>query len=182
MSELIAIVYPTEQRAREVIAQLRELQDAHLVELIDTCYVTKDARGKVDLHQTVNLTTHGAFTGAFWGSLVGLLFLNPLIGLVAGAATGAVAGRLSDYGISDDFMKRLGREMEVGKATVFVLARTATTDRFMTELARYGGEVVHTSLSSEAEARLRARVAGFEDDAVGPRVRRAFEDHEGGRS
>jgi uncharacterized membrane protein len=182
MSELIAIVYPTEHRAREVLSSMRDLQEAHVIELIDVCYVTKDARDKVELHQTVNLTTHGAFTGAFWGSLVGLLFLNPLIGLVAGAATGAVAGRLSDYGISDDFMRRLGREMEVGKATVFVLVRKATTDKLTSELARHGGEVIHTSLSTEAEARLRARVAGFEDGPPAPRVRRAFEDHDRGTS
>lgn len=162
MSELIAIVYPTEQRAREVLASLRRMQEGNVIELVDTCYVTKDARGRVELHQTVNLTAHGAFTGAFWGALVGLLFLDPLVGLVAGAATGAVAGRLSDYGISDEFMKQLGREMEPGKAAVFVLVHRATTDKFATELARFGGHVIHTSLPNDAEDRLRARVAGVE--------------------
>lgn len=164
MSELIAIVYPTEQRAREVIASLRRMQEGNVIELIDTCYVTKDGRDRVELHQTVNLTAHGAFTGAFWGSLIGLLFLNPLVGLVAGAATGAVAGRLTDYGISDEFMKQLGREMEPGKAAVFVLVRKATTDKFTAELARYGGHVIHTSLPTDAEEKLRARVAGIEQE------------------
>lgn len=173
MSQLIAIVYPTEQRAREVIASIHRMRDAHVIELIDACYVTKDAHERVELHQTVNLTAHGAFTGAFWGSLIGLLFLNPLVGLVAGAATGAVTGRLSDYGISDEFMKRLGKEMEPEKAAVFVLVRNATLDKFTTELARYGGHVIHTSLPNEAEDRLRARVAGFEEAGRIPELPRA---------
>ena len=33
----------------------------------------------------LNLTTAGAIGGGFWGSLVGLLFLNPILGAAVGA-------------------------------------------------------------------------------------------------
>ena len=56
-------------------------------------------RTTVELHQAVNATATGAVSGGFWGSLIGLLFLNPLLGLAVGAAAGALSGRFTDYGI-----------------------------------------------------------------------------------
>lgn len=156
MSELIAIAYPTEERARAALETIRQLQAAHLVDLDDACYVTRDPRGRVELHQTINVTARGALGGAFWGSLVGLLLLNPLLGLVTGAATGAVAGRLTDVGISDAFMRQLATEVEPGRAVLFVLLRRVTLDKVLPELGRQGGTVLHTSLPHDVDARLRA--------------------------
>jgi uncharacterized membrane protein len=160
MSDLVAIVYPIEDRAREVMQSLRRLEAAHLLDLEDACCVTKDASGRVELHQSINVTARGALGGAFWGSLLGLLFLNPLLGLATGAATGAIAGRFTDVGISDDFMKQLGRTLQPGRSAIFVLIRRATFDKVAPELARFGGEIVHSSLSHEAEQRLRDALSG----------------------
>nr|WP_232017751.1 DUF1269 domain-containing protein [Cereibacter sphaeroides] len=57
----------------------------------DVVVVTRDAEGKVKLHQAVNLTAAGAVGGSFWGLLIGLLFLNPLLGLAVGAGAGSSA-------------------------------------------------------------------------------------------
>jgi uncharacterized membrane protein len=51
----------------------------------------------------VNTTAVGAVSGRFRGLLIGVLFLNPIIGVALGAASGAL-GALTDYGINDDFM------------------------------------------------------------------------------
>jgi uncharacterized membrane protein len=52
--------------------------------------------GKVPIKQALNVTALGAARGgsmgALWGTLVGLLFLNPLAGMVIGAGTGALSG------------------------------------------------------------------------------------------
>jgi uncharacterized membrane protein len=155
MSDLIAITYPTEQHAREVLATLRRMQLAHLLDLDDACHVTRDERGRLELHQSINTTARGALGGAFWGSLIGLLFLNPLIGLFAGAASGAIAGRFTDVGVSDQFMRELAADLQGGKSTLFVLLRRVTMDKFITEMARHGGHIIHSSLSREVEERLR---------------------------
>ena len=48
--------------------------------------VTKDAKGKMEFHQTVNLTAAGATSGGFWGMLIGIDgSLTPLLGLAVGA-------------------------------------------------------------------------------------------------
>jgi uncharacterized membrane protein len=37
--------------------------------------------------------------------LIGLLFLNPLLGAGIGAGAGALSGKFADIGINDQFMK-----------------------------------------------------------------------------
>jgi hypothetical protein len=95
-------------------AALAKLQKEYLIDMEDVVVVTKDDKDKVKLHQAVNLTATGAVGGTFWGSLIGLIFLNPLLGAAVGAGAGAVSGKLSDIGISDKFMKELGETLTQG--------------------------------------------------------------------
>jgi uncharacterized membrane protein len=57
------------------------------------------------LNRLLSTTTVGAVSGAFWGSLIGLIFLMPLVGGAIGAASGALGGALTDVGLNDKWMK-----------------------------------------------------------------------------
>ena len=94
MRKLIAVTYDTEFKAEEVRLQFLKMQKSYLVSLEDAVVVEKKQNGKVKLHQMYNLTASGAVGGGFWGVLIGLIFMNPLLGLVVGAGAGAVAGAL----------------------------------------------------------------------------------------
>jgi uncharacterized membrane protein len=156
MSTLVAIRYDDKFKAEEVRITLRKLQKDYLIDLEDAVVATKDESGKVQLHQAVNLTAAGAVGGGFWGSLVGLLFLNPLLGLAVGAAAGAASGALTDIGIDDKFMKELAEGMSTNCSMLFVLVRKATLDKVLEELRGTGGSILKTSLSHEDETRLQA--------------------------
>jgi len=156
MAYLVAIVYPDIHRAAEVMVTLKKLESGYLIDLEDAAYVTKDGDGKFKIHQSFNLTAAGAVGGAFWGTLIGLLFFMPVVGLALGAATGAVTGALSDYGIDDDFIKNCQLEMQANTSAIFMLLRSATMDKVEPELAPYGGRVLYSSLSTEAEQKLQA--------------------------
>jgi len=119
----------------------------------------KDQQGKVKLHQAVNLTAAGAVSGGFWGALIGLLFLNPVLGLAIGAGAGAASGALTDVGINDKFMKELAGGMTPGSSALFVLVRKATPDKVLEELKGTGGKILKTSLTHEDEARLQAALS-----------------------
>lgn len=72
MSELIAITYQTEQRARDVMAAVQRMQLAHVVDIADACYVTRDARGHIELHPSINtIWTGDSFTAATTSSAGG---------------------------------------------------------------------------------------------------------------
>lgn len=167
MSDLVAITYPDINQAQKTLDTLKGMVVEHLLELDDAVYVTKDGNGAVDLHQMVNLPAAGAATGgatgALWGTLIGLLFLSPLagaaIGAAVGAGTGAIAGKMSDYGIDDNFVKELTAHMPPNSSAIFVLVRNVTVDKVVPEISKYGGTVLRTSLSDDAEERLRAALA-----------------------
>jgi uncharacterized membrane protein len=93
-----------------------------------------------------------------WGALVGLLFLNPLLGAAVGAGAGALSGKLTDIGINDQFMKDIGATLKDGGAAVCVLVRKVTGDKVLEGLAQFKnkGKVLQTSLSKEQEDRLKA--------------------------
>ena len=156
MSTLVVIGYDDEFKAEEVRLKLRKLQKDYLIDLEDAVVAVKNDKGKVKLHQAVNLTAAGAIGGGFWGSLIGLIFLNPLLGAAVGATAGAVSGALTDVGINDKFMKELADAMNPGSSALFVLVRKATPDKVLEEVKGTGGKILKTSLSHDDEARLEA--------------------------
>lgn len=159
MSTLVVIEYDDLFKAEEVRLSLMKLRKDYLIDLEDAVVAVKDQKGKVRLHQAVNLTTTGALTGGFWGILIGMIFLNPLLGMAMGAAAGAVSGALTDVGINDKFMKDLAENMKPGSSTLFVLARKVTPDKVLDEIKGTGGKVLQTSLSHEDEAKLQAALS-----------------------
>jgi len=159
MSTLAVIGYDDAFKAEEVRLQLLKMQKEYLIDMEDAVVAVKDQKGKVRLHQAVNLTAAGAVSGGFWGSLIGLIFLNPLLGLAVGASAGAVSGALTDVGLDDKFMKQLAATMNPGTSVLFVLVRHATPDKVLQELQGTGGKVLKTSLSHDDEAKLQAALS-----------------------
>jgi uncharacterized membrane protein len=174
MSELVVVTYPDVYRAGEVCAAIQRLHDGFLVEIEDIAYVTREENGKLKLHETANVTTaaasQGLVRGTIWGGLVGLLFLNPLLGMVAGgaigAAGGAASGRIVDYGISAPFMQDIGERVVPGTSALFILFRKANWEKVIDRIGEYGGVVMHSSLSPEAEEKLQSALAGSEPKAA----------------
>jgi uncharacterized membrane protein len=156
MSNLIVVGYDDEFKAEEVRLMLMKMKKDYLIDIEDAAIAIKNDKGKVKLDQMHNLTAAGAVSGGFWGALVGLLFLNPLLGIAVGATTGAVSGALADVGVNDQFMKKLASTMKNGSSALFVLVRKATPDKVLEELQGTGGTIIQTSLSHEDEEKLQA--------------------------
>jgi uncharacterized membrane protein len=153
---LIVFGFKTETGAAEMRDALASLQKQQLITLDDAAVVVRREDGKVKVKQVVNLVGEGALGGAFWGMLIGLLFFMPWMGLAIGAISGALAGKLSDIGIDDGFIKEVGAAVEPGNSALFLLVRDVTPDKVLGELTQFDAKVLRTSLSTEKEARLRA--------------------------
>lgn len=159
MSTLVVIGYNDLYKAEEVRLMLVKMQKDYLIDMEDAVVAVKDDKGKVKLHQMYHLTAAGAVSGGFWGSLIGLIFLNPILGLAVGAAAGAVSGALTDVGIDDKFMKDLATSLTPGSSVLFILVRKATPDKVLEELKGTGGNILKTSLSHDDEAKLQAALS-----------------------
>ena len=156
MSDLVAIAYPDVATAEKVRGELVQATKEQLIRLEDAVIVEHRADGKMKLHQAGSTTGAGAAGGALWGGIIGLLFLAPLFGMAIGAASGAVAGKLTDVGVNDDFLKTLGARLEPGGAALIALGSSGAPDRVIERLRPYGGEVIQTSLDADQEEHLRA--------------------------
>jgi uncharacterized membrane protein len=157
VSDLVAIAYKDLPTAQEVTSNLAEAQKAHLIDLDDLVIIERRDDGKIKLHQP-SLTGAGALGGAAWGGLIGLIFLVPFFGMAVGAATGALAGAMSDAGIDDKFMKDLGDKLEPGGAAVIGLVRSINEEKIL-ENVKIPGELIQTSLTTEAEQPIRDALA-----------------------
>ena len=162
MPELIVLGFKNSTTADQVIPEVEAMQRENLLQLADWARVIRREDGKVDVRQATSTAGAGAAGGALWGMLFGLLFLMPIPGLAIGAATGAIVGKLADYGIDDKFIKDLGSKIQPGTSALFLYVVQATTDKVIDRLKPYDPEILRTSLSEDAEARLRA---AFETEA-----------------
>ena len=164
MSELIVFAFQDENGATAMTHELLSLQKQQLVHLSDAATVIRKADGKVKVKQASNLVGAGALGGAFWGMLIGLLFAAPWLGFAIGAVTGAVAGKLTDVGIDDDFIKEVGGTIQPGQSALFLMVENWTEDKVLPELARYNASILRTNLSAEDEAKLKAHFGADEED------------------
>jgi len=155
MSELVVLAFDTENGALEMRDTMVNLQKQHIVELEDAAVVIRRADGKVKVKQAVSLVGQGALGGAFWGMLIGIIFWMPWLGLAMGALGGALGSKLSDTGVDDKFIKEVGEKIEPGHSALFLLVRSATTDKLKEELKDFHPTIIQTSLSNEDEAKLR---------------------------
>ncbi len=157
MTSLVAVVFKDETTAFEMRTALLRMQKENLIELEDSVVVTRSPKGRVKLDQAVSLTSAGAIGGGFWGMLIGLIFLNPLLGAAIGAAAGGISGRFSDIGVNDQVMREIGQSMQPGSSALFVLVRRATPDKVFDGLKSFTGKgrVFQTSLNKDEESSLR---------------------------
>lgn len=151
MADLIVLGFNDRATAEEAFELGADLRKQELIDLADAALAWRDDKGKVRIQQAIPTTAAGTASGALWGTLIGLIFLNPLAGMAVGAASGAVAGKLTDVGINDNLIKEITAQLEPGRAAIFALVRKSTPDRVREALRPYNPQVIQTSLTKDRE-------------------------------
>jgi len=160
MSDLVVLALDTETGAEEMRDELIRLQKEHLIALSDAAVVVRQQDGHVKVKQAISLVGAGAMGGAFWGLLIGIIFWMPWLGMIIGAASGALVGRLSDVGVDDEFIKQVGSTIQPGNSALFLLVEKATPDKVMIELKKFKNvKILKTSLTQVQEDKLKAAFA-----------------------
>lgn len=166
MSNLFVLAFDNEYGAENMRDALVNLQKRELIKLDDAAVVVRRTDGKVKVKQAVSLVGAGTLGGAFWGMLIGFLFLAPWLGMAIGAAAGAISGKLTDVGIDDKFIKEVGSSILPGNSAIFLLVRSAVADKVIPELRKFNGKLIQTSLSREDEERLRQAFSAEEEKVL----------------
>ena len=147
MQSLIAVIFREDMdRAEAYRVELRGREElAGLVDCSKMVAAVCDKEGKVHLQYTHALAKDGALIGGVWGALIGFLFLNPLLGIVAGAGLGAATG------ISHRFMNELATHLKPGSSALFIPLKKEAVDETLRALGNSDGVVLSTDLKLEDE-------------------------------
>ncbi len=159
MADLIVLGFKDMARADDAVREIEAMQSEHLIRLADWARVIRRQDGKVDIRQGTSTTGAGAVGGTLWGMLFGLIFLMPLAGAAIGAASGALMGALTDVGIDDKLIKGLGSQIQPGTSALFLYVVDATPDKVVDRMRQFEPEILRSSLSNDAEERLKAMMA-----------------------
>src|SRR5690349_13042145 len=165
MSELIVIGFKQDMyRASEVLNTLQDMNDSWVVDLHDAVAVYRDYNGKLRVDQSYQMTTgEGAAWGGLLGGLLGAILAAPFTAgasaaaaiaaaAIGGGTLGVGAGALSasswkeDYGISEDFVTRVGTIVQPGDSAIFALLRTIDRKLVADQFRGYGGTILSTTL------------------------------------
>jgi uncharacterized membrane protein len=156
VATVTVLKFPIAEGASYVLGRVQDLQKQHLIKLHDAAIVSWPVGKKSPrTRQLVDLVSAGALSGTFWGMLFGLIFFTPLFGMAVGAAFGALGGAFRDYGIDDDFIKRVRSQVTEGTSALFLMTSEAVIDRVAEAMKNVTFEIIATNLSKEQEQKLR---------------------------
>jgi uncharacterized membrane protein len=162
MADLVAIGYPDETTALEAQAEAERLAHELIIQPDAIAAIVRHQDGKIKVHSSAHPVAGGTAYGMFWGLLFGLLFFVPFFGMAIGAGMGALFGKIEKTGVNKEFQKQVQDMLKPGTSALFMVIEKVTPDKAVDALSKYGGTVLKTSLSKEAEAELQAELGGAE--------------------
>lgn len=160
MSDLIAIGYDDENTAAAAADEARLLSKDLIIEADAIASIRRDAEGKYHVSTTHHPVGSGATWGMFWGLLFGLIFFVPVFGLAMGAGFGALMGKVTKTGIDKEFQDQVRGMVKPGTSALFLVVEKVTPDKAIAAMSRFGGTVLKSSLSGDAEKELQAELQG----------------------
>ena len=175
MAELIVVGFKKDMyRASRVLNELLELNDDWVLDLHDAVAVYRDYKGKLRVDQSYQMTTgEGAAWGGYLGLLIGATLAIPFTagasaaaagalaaGALGGAAIGAGLGAADasswkdEFGIPDDFVKRVGAMVQPGDSAIYAILRVGDPDVVAEKFRGYGGTILRTTLSKDQQTKV----------------------------
>ena len=155
MNQLLVVAFDHFDDAKTAMASLRSLEREGRIRFEDTAIVQRDPDGTAHVKNEVSGTTETATViGAVVGGIVAFAF--PLAGAVIGAAVGAAVGAALDRGVSASFIAEVKTTLRPGRSALVLVVKQSDADATLAALRQFKGDVIQTTLDSEAEEALRA--------------------------
>ena len=160
-TELLAIVFPGETRAREVLAVVDRLHREGAVDLHNAAVIVRDAAGKIAVHESNDFTPReGAVGGAVLGGVIGLLRGRLLGDALLGAGAGYVAGKVLDLGFDDTFLNDIAATLTPNTSALVLAIEFDRLDEALRALDPYHGMIIRQSLPPDQAKKLAAAMQG----------------------
>jgi uncharacterized membrane protein len=157
---LVGIAFPDMFRAQEFLTAAARLAANHHLRIEDAVLVVRDADGKTHVRETKDLQPgRAALSGALWAGLFGLLLGGPvgwIAGAAVGAGTGAVAAKVVDVGIPDEWVAWFREAVQPESTIVALLVKDLDREALISELERFeGAHLVYANVADAWQDRIR---------------------------
>jgi uncharacterized membrane protein len=160
-SELLAIVFQGETRAGEVLAVVNQLHHEGAVDLHNAAVITRDAAGRIAIHETNDFTPReGALGGTVLGGLIGLLRGKLLGDALLGAGAGYVASKVLDLGFNDAFLNEIAATLTPNTSALVLAIEFERLNEALRVLDPYHGTILRQTLPPEQARKLAAAMEG----------------------
>jgi uncharacterized membrane protein len=148
---LMAAKYPDQEHAQTILSMIESMHQARTIDLKDAVMATKEADGKIKLHETTDVTTRkGLKRGLIAGGILGAIFPPSLLVTAAlGGGIGAIWGKIKDSGVKHADLKALGDSLTPGQAALIVLVSNESVTATQLALGSYEGELVTKPVSDD---------------------------------
>jgi uncharacterized membrane protein len=160
MADLIAIGYPDTTTALQAEDEVQRLAKDLVIQPDAVAAIIRNEDGKIKTITNMHAVGAGATWGMFWGFLFGILFFVPFFGMAIGAGMGALMGKVTKSGIDRQFQDQVRDMLKPGTSALFMVVEQMTTDKALEALSKFGGTVLKSSLSKEAEKELQDALHG----------------------
>lgn len=160
MADLVAIGYPDEKTASRAAraAERRSGEFGLATDAIAT--IARDKEGGYHVTTSHHPGGAGVTWGMIWGLLFGLLFFVPVFGMAVGSGLGALLGKVERFGIDKQFQNQVRDMLQPGTSALFLIVEEVSPDKVVEALRGYGGTVLTSSLSQQAEVELQKELHG----------------------
>ena len=160
MADLIAIGYPDETTALAAMDEAERLQKELVIQADAVAAIIRNKEGKIRTVTNHHMVGAGATWGMFWGMLFGMLFFVPFFGMAVGAGMGALMGKIGKSAVDKQFQDQVREMLQPGTSALFMVVEKVTPDKAVEAMSKYGGTVLKSSLSNEAQQELQEALHG----------------------
>jgi uncharacterized membrane protein len=154
--EVIIAAFQDENGAKAALKGLKQAKSQGLIKIDDAAVIRKDAKGKLHITETADMSTSkGAGIGAVIGGVVGLLAgpVGVALGAGAGAAIGGIAAH-GDAGFKDERLETIGAGLEPGTSAIVAVVEHKWVAAVQAQLEEDASDVMAQQLSADIHAQL----------------------------
>jgi uncharacterized membrane protein len=154
MTTLVAVAFPYETTASAAAEDVQWLALDILVDVDAIAVITCDRTGIFHVTTNHHAATDGATWGICWLLLFSILFFVPSFDMDGGGDLDPLLRRLERAGIDDAFQDRMRDLLQPGTSALFLALDPAVPAGALEQLTRFGGTVVTSVLTADAESEL----------------------------
>ena len=154
--KLVALVFNDPYTGDEARAALNRMAGEGLLTTDETAVIVRAVDGRLRISQDVNVVSKDRQIGHIVG-LVAAAATGTMPLILAGTVGGGLIGKLTDHGITNAFVKDLGKQLEPGTSALVILGRSDPERRqqVIARLRQFNPKVLESDLPPELEQELK---------------------------